>query len=102
MAPLAERRGRLFRKYAVLLVVLVGGTLLANGLVESYFSYQETRRGLVRLQREKARLAATRIEQFITEVERQTRWAAESPGATLDERRLDCLRLLRTSPRSPR
>jgi class 3 adenylate cyclase/HAMP domain-containing protein len=98
MAPVAERRGRLFRKYAVLLVALVGGTLLASGLIDLYFSYQEVRVGLVRLQREKARLAATRIEQFIRDVEHQTRWATGSPEATLDERRFDYLRLLRQVP----
>ena len=49
-----EPRGRLFRKYVVVLLVLVGGVLMASSLVELYFSYQEHKAALVSLQREKA------------------------------------------------
>ena len=59
------RRGRLFWKYVIVIVVLVGGALLASGLVEIYFSYQENKAALVALQREKALGAASRIEVFI-------------------------------------
>jgi Na+/serine symporter len=36
--------GGLFRKYAAVLILLVGGMLLLSSLVSIYFSYQETRR----------------------------------------------------------
>ena len=49
-----EPRGRLFRKYVVVLLVLVGGVLVASSLVELYFSYQETKRAIVRVERAKA------------------------------------------------
>ena len=47
--------GRLSRKYIIVLVSLVAGTLLASGAVEIYFSYEENKEALVALQREKAR-----------------------------------------------
>src|SRR5262249_32133224 len=56
------RRGRLFRKYVVVLLVLVGGVLMASSLVELYFSYLETQRAIVRVERAKAVAAAARIE----------------------------------------
>ena len=112
-------RGRLFRKYVVVLLVLVGGVLMASSLVELYFSYRETQRGIVRVERAKAVAAAGRIEQFLKEVEAQvretTRTASDDPdasqvgttklgfrqglGAALAEQReLDFLRVLRNVP----
>ena len=43
--------GRLFRKYVVVFLVLVGGVLLLSSVVELYFSYRETRNALARLER---------------------------------------------------
>ena len=117
--PSAAPRGRLVRKYVVVLVVLVGGVLMASSLVELYFAYQETKRAIVREERAKAAAAAAQIEQFVKEVERQvretTRAASDDPaaaqlghgklafrgglGAALAEQReLDFLRLLRDVP----
>jgi signal transduction histidine kinase/CheY-like chemotaxis protein len=115
----AARTGKLFWKYVVVFVVLVGGLLVGSGLVELYFSYQEAQRGLVRLEREKALAAAERIERFVLEIERQlratTHAASDDPavalprpkgeefrdtlaGALLEQRELDFLRLLRSVP----
>ena len=95
-------RGGLFLKYVVLFVILVSGTLVTSGLVEIYFSYQENKAALVRVQREKAVTAAARIEQFVREVERQIGWIANSPwgprGVSVEQRRFDSLRLLRQVP----
>jgi signal transduction histidine kinase/DNA-binding response OmpR family regulator/HAMP domain-containing protein len=112
-------RGRLFRKYVVVLLVLVGGVLMASSLLELYFAYRETQRGIVRVERAKAVAAAGRIEQFLREVELQvletTRTASDDPdasqagparlgfrqglGAALAEQReLDFLRVLRNVP----
>ncbi|MBI4735103.1 MAG: HAMP domain-containing protein, partial [candidate division NC10 bacterium] len=95
-------RGRLFRKYAVLFVILVSGALLTSGLVEIYFSYRENEAALVSLQREKALSAASKIEQFIKEIERQIGWTTQAMwgarGVALDQRRFDSLRLLRQVP----
>ncbi len=95
-------RGRLFWKYVVLFVILVSGALVTSGLVEIYFSYQENKTALVRVQREKAEAAASKIEQFIKEIESQIGWTTHSSfvprAAALDQRRFDYLRLLRQGP----
>ena len=95
-------QGRLFRKYAALFVALVGGALIVNSTVEAIYSYREHRDALVAVQREKARGAASVIEQFVKEIEGQLGWTTHSglmPGqAGLDQRRFDYLRLLRQAP----
>jgi len=95
-------RGSLFRKYAVLFVASVSGALLVSGLFETYFSYQENKEALVALQQEKALGAATRIEQFVKEVERQIGWTTQppivAPAAAMEQRRSDYFRLLRQVP----
>jgi signal transduction histidine kinase len=102
MATLLKPRGKLFRKYVVLFVTLVSGALLASGLMEIYFSYQENKRALVRIQREKALAAASKIERFVKEIERQINWIVPSPwgahAVTPDQLRLEYLKLLRQVP----
>src|SRR3972149_408400 len=99
---ISKPRGPLFRKYVVLFVSLVSGALVTSGLVEIYFSYQENKTALGRIQREKAQAAASKIEQFIKEIERQIGWTTQAQwGArsmALDQRRFDYLRLLKQSP----
>jgi signal transduction histidine kinase len=93
--------GRLFRKYVVLFAAVVSIALLANGLLEIWFSYQEHRASLVRIQREQAQAAAAKIEQFIKEIEGQIGWTTQLPwtaGSSLEQRRFDALRLLRQAP----
>lgn len=95
-------RSRLFWKYVVVLVLLVSGALAASGAVEIYFSYQENKTALVSVQREKAAAAASRIDQFIREIENQIGWTTHASfvpqGAALDQRRFDYLRLFRQAP----
>jgi signal transduction histidine kinase len=92
--------GPLFRKYAALLVALVAGSLLINAAIELYYSYQQSRDGLIAVQREKAKGAAAIIEQFVSEIESQLGWATDflAPGSGLEQRRFDFLRLLRHAP----
>ena len=115
----AGSRGRLFRKYVVVLLVLMGGVLMASSLVELYFSYRETQRSIVRVERAKAVAAAAGIEQLLTEIEQQvretTRTASDDPDASqvgqgrlgfrqglgaamAEQRELDFLRVLRNVP----
>jgi signal transduction histidine kinase len=94
-------RGRLFRKYVALFVAVVCVALLANGLLEVWFSYQEHKASLVRIQREQAQAAAAKIEQFIKEIQNQIGWTTQLPwsaGAAIEQRRFDALRLLRQVP----
>src|SRR5256885_16965533 len=92
-------RGRLFRKYVIVFAGLVSGALLVSGLTEIYFSYRENREALVALQREKALGVASRIEAFITEIERQIGFTIQphfgAPAAGVAQRRIDYLRLQR-------
>ena len=47
-------RGRLFRRYLLLILTLVTIALLASGAISVYFTYQETKSSLADLQHEKA------------------------------------------------
>jgi signal transduction histidine kinase len=115
----APFRGRLFRKYVVVLLILVGGVLMASSLVELYFSYRETQRAILRVERANAAAAASRIELFLREVEEQvretTRTASVDPtagrpgrgplgfreglaAAIAEQRELDFVRVLRNVP----
>jgi signal transduction histidine kinase len=95
-------RWRLFPKYATLIIALVGGMLVASGGISLYFSYRENQQHLVTLQREKAQSAATRIEQYIRDIEHQLGWTTlpqVGAGANpLDQRRFEYLKLLRQVP----
>ena len=95
-------RSRIFRKYVVFFVALVAGALLASSAVELYFSYQENKMALGHIQREKARAAASLIEQFVGEIERQMGWTTHLSLLPLtsiaDQLRQDYLRLLRQVP----
>ena len=92
------RQGRLFRKYAVVLVALVGVTLIASNLVQLYFSYQETQQGLLRVERAEAARAALRISQFVDGIRTGLLSAAPPLGLSdipLDQRRSNYLALQR-------
>jgi len=94
-------RGRLFRKYAVLIVSLVGGVSLAGGLLDIYFSSEDHHTAIGAIQREKALVAAGKIEQFMGEIERAVAWAAQGRVAAplmLKEWNSEYRRLLRQAP----
>ena len=95
-------RGRLFRKYAAFLILLVGGVLLVSSVVNLLFSYRETKAALARVQRQLVLAAADRIEQFVRGIERQVRAAMEVPftdsAIVREQREIDFLRLLRDAP----
>src|SRR5258706_6909642 len=95
-------RAGLFLKYLAFIGLLVSVGLVASGAIGLYFSYQETRDSLVKLQREKALTASVRIEQFLREIEGQLGWTTlplVTPGQNpLEHRRLDFLKVLRQLP----
>ena len=93
-------RSRLFFKYTLLFVTVVVLALVANGLFEIYFSYQEHKSSLISIQEQQAVAAADKIEEFITQIESQVGWTTQLPwtDGTLDQRRFDALRLLRQVP----
>ena len=55
------RRGRLFRKYVALFVTVVCAALVANGLLDIWFSFEEQNRLLIRIQSEQAKTTAANI-----------------------------------------
>ncbi len=95
-------RWRLFPKYATLIITLVASLLLTNGIVGIYFSYREARDHLLAMQIEKAQHAATRIEQFILDIEHQLGWTAlpvfDGGSDLIEQRRIDYLKLMRQVP----
>ena len=93
-------RRRLFRKYALLFIGLVGAALLINSAFDFWFSYQENKAALVRVQQEKAEAAAQHIEEFVDEIKSQIGWTTHAQWAAgpLDQRRQDYFRLLRQVP----
>ena len=94
-------RGTLFRKYAAYFAGLVSVALLASGLTGLYFDYRQTRSLVHELQREKARGAALRIEQFAQTIVGQLKAALPSRSgspADLEEQHFELLRLLRQAP----
>jgi signal transduction histidine kinase/CheY-like chemotaxis protein len=93
-------RGRLFRKYLVSFAAVAAAALIVNGTIDAWFSYSEQKRLLLAIQHEQADSAAAKINQFISEIERQISWLAQLPPGTLtrEDRRIDAIRLLRLSP----
>ena len=93
-------RSRLFVKYVAFLVAVVALALIANGAFEVWFSYQEQKTSLIKIQREQANAAADKIEEFITQIESQLGWTMQLPWTddSAGTRRFDALRLLRQVP----
>jgi len=98
----AQPRRRLIRKYVALVAALVVAALLTSSLTELYFSYQDNKDALTRIQSEKARSAAASIDQFLDPILIQIRGVARPPvdrGAKgLDEREVNYLRLFDRVP----
>ena len=96
----APLRINLFLKYVALVVAVVLIALLTNGAFDVWFSYQEYKGSLIRIQREQAEAAAAKIGQFIHEIEAQVGWTTQLPwsASTLEQRRFDASRLLRQVP----
>lgn len=95
-----DLRGRLFQKYAILLAGLLSVALIASGLMGIWFSYREQRTLLIRIQTEQAAAAASKIGQFLKEIEGQMGWTTQLAWTTggAEERRIEALRLLRQVP----
>ena len=100
IAAREKYRGRLFRKYLLLILSLVSFALLVSGVIGIYFSYQENKAALASLQHEKAIAAASQIEQYVDQIVRQLIYAAlpQLDASDIDWRRIEFLKLLRQAP----
>ena len=94
--------GVLFRRYAAVLMGLVGGALLLQGLVDLVFDYRETRNTAEGVQRTEVRAAAARIEQYLASIEHSVAEMGNLPWASgmlgLQERREEYHRLMKLTP----
>jgi signal transduction histidine kinase len=91
------RRWRLFPKYALLIIMLVGSMLIVSSGITIYFSYRENEAHLVALQNEKAQSAARRIEQYVLDIQHQLSWTTfppmDSSGDAFEARRIEYIKL---------
>lgn len=87
-------REGLFAKYVVSLVGLVVFVLAVNGAMETWISYRATRTQLIEGLEDKAQGAARRLEQSISELERQISWVTRASQDTIEKRRADYASLL--------
>lgn len=75
-APARPHR-RLIWKYTAVVVALVAAAIVSVGLTELYFSYQDSKRALTRVERDKASSAAALIEQEMDDILRQLTGVAQ-------------------------
>jgi signal transduction histidine kinase len=102
-APRAGAPGNvLFRRYAAVLMGLVGGALLLQGLVDIVFDYRETREAAEAVQRTEVRAAAGRIEQYLASIEHHMNEVGNLPWGSgvlgLQDRRDEYHRLMKLMP----
>jgi class 3 adenylate cyclase/HAMP domain-containing protein len=91
-------REGLFAKYVISLVGLVVFVLAVNGAVETWISYRAIKTTLTNAMSEKAEATAKRIDQSISELERQISWVTRASVVTLEQRRADYAQLLNQVP----
>ena len=91
-------RQGLFAKYVVSLVGLVVFVLAVNGATETWISYRATKTGLTAALAEKADASARRIDQSVTDLQRQISWVTRASANTLELRRADYAQLLGQVP----
>jgi class 3 adenylate cyclase/HAMP domain-containing protein len=77
-------REGLFAKYVMSLVGLVVFVLAVNGAMETWIGYRATRTSLTDALGEKAEATAKRIEQSMSEMERQISWVTRASATRLD------------------
>src|SRR6185437_1311540 len=91
-------RHGLFAKYVLALVGLVVFVLAVNGALETWISYRATRTTLTDAMSEKAEASSKRIEQSISDLERQVSWVTRAYAVTLEQHRADYAQLLNGVP----
>jgi signal transduction histidine kinase len=92
----------LFRKYAAILMLLVGIALVASGALQAAFNYRDTRSTVERTLAVEARSAALRIDQYLRSIEAQVREVSALPWSErvldLKDRREEYGRLMKRVP----
>lgn len=91
-------REGLFAKYVVALVGLVVFVLAINGAMEIWITYRGIKSSLQDGMSEKAQATAKRIEQSVSDLERQISWVTRASSNTTELRRADYTQLIRQVP----
>ncbi len=98
---MAASRG-LFRKYAAVLMLLVGGVLVVAQLIGVAFDYSEIRATATATQGLEVRSATETIDQYLKGIERQIREVGSLPWSSgllsAEDRRLEYHRLMKLVP----
>ncbi|MGH7045605.1 MAG: cache domain-containing protein, partial [Stellaceae bacterium] len=101
----ASPRRRILRmglapKLALAFVGLVSLALLVSAGLNCWLGFREAEATAMRIQQEKARNAARRIEEFVIEIEEQLGWTTvpQWDALPVEQRRYDFVRLLRQVP----
>src|SRR6266568_4730426 len=89
----APGRTRLFRRYTIVIVAVVGGALVLSSSIQLLSSYGDSRDAAFRIERAYAATAAERITSFIQKNETLVTGASRALGsATTDQQRKEFLR----------
>jgi two-component system, NtrC family, sensor kinase len=100
--PSANRHFRfgLAVKLAIAFIGLVSLVLVVSGGLDMWLGYDQAEDAAVQIQQEKARMAAGRISEFISDIEQQLGWTTprQWDALPLEQRRYDFIRLLREVP----
>jgi class 3 adenylate cyclase/HAMP domain-containing protein len=91
-------REGLFAKYVIALVGLVVFVLAVNGAIEIWISYRGIKTSLTDGLSEKAEATAKRIQQSMSDLERQISWVTRASSNKIEDRRADYVQLLRQVP----
>ncbi len=93
--------GGLVRKYVIVIVLLVAGSLTFTGAVQIYALYEQSRSDLERIEAGQAATTAGKISTFVRGIETQMRWVMAPAGLgqiPIAERRSGYERLLVQEP----
>src|SRR5437764_7764684 len=91
-------REGLFAKYVVALVGLVVFVLAVNGAMEIWISYRGIKTSLTDGMSEKAEATAKRVQQSMSDLERQINWVTRTSSYKIEDRRADYAQLLTQVP----
>lgn len=93
-------RSGLFRKYVAMFAAVVSLALIINSVSEFWFSYQEQKTLLARIQHGQAQSAAQKIEQFLNEITAGLSWQTQLTwsASTIPQWQFDAVRLFRQVP----